>query len=141
MRHRLPVVEGGLRDAVHRRVLVDLGRESMSGAELARRYGRPSPTTLSQRDVPGMIDRLTPHIDEQRELARGNQAVALFYGLVSASVILGVSLVVAAAVLGGLQSGAGILSPPYTVKQQLSGGSAEVPDARGSESTTDTVSP
>ena len=68
------------------------------------------------RYVPRMIDRLTPHIDEQRELARGNQAVALFYGLVSASVILGVSLVVAAAVLGGLQSGAGILSPPYTVK-------------------------
>jgi hypothetical protein len=93
------------------------------------------------RYVPRMIDRLTPHIDEQRELARGNQAVALFYGLVSASVILGVSLVVAAAVLGGLQSGAGILSPPYTVKQHLSGGSAEVPDARGNESTADTVSP
>ena len=93
------------------------------------------------RYVPRMIDRLTPHIDEQRELARGKQAVALFYGLVSASVILGVSLVVAAAVLGGLQSGAGILSPPYTVKQHLSGRSAEVPEPTGRESTADTVSP
>jgi len=49
--------------------------------------------------------------------------------------------VVAAAVLGGLQSGAGILSPPYTVKQHLSGGSAEVTEPTGRESTADTVSP
>jgi hypothetical protein len=28
-------VAGGLRDAVHRRVLVDLGRESISGDEVA----------------------------------------------------------------------------------------------------------
>ena len=64
------------------------------------------------RFVPGLIDRLTPNIDEQKEIVRGNQAVAQFHGLVSAAVIIGVSIVVAAAVLGGLQSGAGILSPP-----------------------------
>ena len=64
------------------------------------------------RFVPGLIDRLTPNIDEQKEIVRGNQAVAHFHGLVSAAVIIGVSIVVAAAVLGGLQSGAGILSPP-----------------------------
>ena len=41
--HSLPVVEGGLRDAVHRRVLVDLGRESVSGAELVRRSQQVDP--------------------------------------------------------------------------------------------------
>ncbi len=63
------------------------------------------------RLVPGMVDRLTPNIDEQKEIVRGNQAAAQFFGLVSGAVIIGVSIVVAAAVLGGIQSGAGILKP------------------------------
>lgn len=54
--------------------------------------------------VPRIVDRLTPQMDEQREIARGNRAVAEYYGrLVSAS-ILGVSLVAAAAVLGGVMA-------------------------------------
>ena len=52
--------------------------------------------------LPGLIDRLTPNIDEQKEIARGNHAVADYYGRVVGAAILGVSLVVAAAVLGGL---------------------------------------
>ncbi len=52
--------------------------------------------------IPWLLDRLTPNIDEQKEIARGNQAVADYYGRVVGSAILGVSLVVAAAVLGGL---------------------------------------
>ena len=63
------------------------------------------------RMIPGMIDRLTPTIDEQKEIVRGNQTVAQFFGLVSGAVIIGVSIVLAAAVLGGIQSGAGILKP------------------------------
>ena len=58
-------------------------------------------------------------IDEQKEIVRGNQAAAQFYGLVSAAVIIGVSIVVAAAVLGGLQSGAGLLSPPTDAWRQF----------------------
>jgi uncharacterized membrane protein YjfL (UPF0719 family) len=54
--------------------------------------------------VPRLIDRLTPNIDEQREIARGNSAVAEFYGRVVAAAILGVSIVVAAAVLGGVMA-------------------------------------
>ncbi len=76
-----------------------------------------------------MIDRLTPHIDEQKEIVRGNQAVAKFYGLVSAAV----SIVVASAVLGGLQSGAGLLSPPYTIKQHFKENSSKIPAANRSE--------
>jgi uncharacterized membrane protein YjfL (UPF0719 family) len=52
--------------------------------------------------VPGLIDRLTPDIDEHKEIARGNAAVAEYFGRVTAAVILGLSIVVAAAVLGGV---------------------------------------
>jgi Domain of Unknown Function (DUF350) len=52
--------------------------------------------------VPGLIDRLTPDIDEHKEMARGNTAVAEYYGRVVGAVILGLSIVVAAAVLGGV---------------------------------------
>jgi hypothetical protein len=52
--------------------------------------------------LPTLIDRMTPNLDEKKEMARGNVAVGQFYGRVVGSAILGVSIVVAAAVLGGL---------------------------------------
>ncbi len=52
--------------------------------------------------LPRLIDRLTPHIDEEKEIIRGNQAVAEYFGRVVAASILGVSIVVAAAILGAL---------------------------------------
>ncbi len=52
--------------------------------------------------VPGLINRLTPDIDEQKEIARGNAAVAEYYSRIVGAVILGLSIVVAAAVLGGV---------------------------------------
>jgi predicted phage tail protein len=52
--------------------------------------------------VPGLIDRLTPDIDEHKEIARGNTAVAEYFGRIVSAVILGLSIVVAAAVLGGV---------------------------------------
>jgi hypothetical protein len=52
--------------------------------------------------IPRLLDRLTPNIDEQKEIARGNQAVAEYYGRVVGAAILGVSVVMAAAVLGGI---------------------------------------
>ena len=52
--------------------------------------------------LPGLIDRLTPNIDEQKERARGNVAVGQYYGRIVGSSILGVSIVIAAAVLGGI---------------------------------------
>ena len=51
--------------------------------------------------LPGLIDRMTPNIDEQKEIARGNTAVGESFGRVVAAAILGVSIVAAAAVLGG----------------------------------------
>ena len=52
--------------------------------------------------LPKLIDRLTPAIVEEREIALGNRAVADYFGRVVAACILGISIVVAAAVLGGL---------------------------------------
>lgn len=52
--------------------------------------------------LPGLIDRLTPNIDEQKEIARGNTAVGEYFGRVVAAAIIGVSIVAAAAVLSGI---------------------------------------
>ncbi|MEW6305277.1 MAG: DUF350 domain-containing protein [Verrucomicrobiota bacterium] len=55
--------------------------------------------------LPRLIDRLTPHIDEGKEIARGNQAVAEYFGRVVAASIIGISIVIGAAVLGGIIAG------------------------------------
>jgi uncharacterized membrane protein YjfL (UPF0719 family) len=52
--------------------------------------------------VPRLLDKLTPNIDEGREIVRGNVAVAQYFGLICGACILGLSLVVAAAILGGV---------------------------------------
>jgi uncharacterized membrane protein YjfL (UPF0719 family) len=57
---------------------------------------------ISSLIVPRLIDRLTPNIDEQKEIVRGNSAVAEYFGRVAGSTIIGMSLVIAAAVLGGV---------------------------------------
>lgn len=54
--------------------------------------------------VTRLMCRLTPNIDEEKEIARGNRAVADYYSRIVAASIIGVSLVVAAAVLGGVLS-------------------------------------
>jgi len=52
--------------------------------------------------LPKIIERFTPRIDEEKEIARGNQAVAEYFGRIVAAGIIGISIVIAAAVLGGL---------------------------------------
>jgi hypothetical protein len=51
--------------------------------------------------VPRIIDRLTPAIDDQAEMIRGNLAVATYVGQVTQAVIVGVSIVIAAAIIAG----------------------------------------
>ena len=55
--------------------------------------------------LPKLFDKLTPNIDEGKELVRGNQAVAAYYGRVVAAGIIGLSVIIAAAILGGLLAG------------------------------------
>ncbi len=57
---------------------------------------------ISTAFIPRLLDKLTPNIDENKEIARGNQAVAEYYGRVVAAAVTGVSVVIAAAVLGGI---------------------------------------
>ncbi len=52
--------------------------------------------------LPRLIDRMTPAVDEEKEIARGNRAVAEYFGRIVAACIIGMSIVVAAAVLGGI---------------------------------------
>jgi hypothetical protein len=52
--------------------------------------------------IPRIIQRLTPRLDEEKEIARGNVAVAEYFGRVVAACILGVSIVIAAAVVAGV---------------------------------------
>lgn len=57
---------------------------------------------VSSLIIPWLLDRLTPNIDELKEIVRGNQAVAEYFGRLVSAAIVGVSIVVAAAVLGGI---------------------------------------
>ncbi len=52
--------------------------------------------------LPRLVERVTPAIDEEKEIARGNVAVAQYFGRVVAAAIIGVSIVVAAAILSGV---------------------------------------
>ena len=59
---------------------------------------------LSSR-IPKVFNALTPDIDEGKEIAVGNRAVAEYFGRIVAAAIIGVSVIIAAAVLGGLIAG------------------------------------
>ena len=45
---------------------------------------------------------MTPAMDEEKEIARGNVAAAEYFGRVVAASILGMSVVAAAAILGAI---------------------------------------
>ncbi|MCM2267731.1 MAG: hypothetical protein NDI60_08185 [Elusimicrobiales bacterium] len=52
--------------------------------------------------IPAVFNKLTPNIDEGKEIVRGNRAVADYFGRIVSAAIIGVSLIIAAAVLGAL---------------------------------------
>jgi len=52
--------------------------------------------------VPKLIDRFTPSIDEDKEIALGNRAVAEYFGRIVSATIIGISLVIAASIVGGI---------------------------------------
>lgn len=57
---------------------------------------------LAAMVIPRFIDKLTPNIDEDKEIARGNRAVAEYFGRIASASIIGVSIVIAAAILSGV---------------------------------------
>jgi hypothetical protein len=52
--------------------------------------------------IPKLLDRLTPAIDEEKEITRGNRAVAEYFGRVAAATIISVGIIIAAAIIGGI---------------------------------------
>jgi len=52
--------------------------------------------------IPRLLDRLTPAIDEEKEIARGNRAVAEYFGRLAAAIIIGISIIIAASIIGGI---------------------------------------
>ncbi|OGR62743.1 MAG: hypothetical protein A2X31_06415 [Elusimicrobia bacterium GWB2_63_22] len=52
--------------------------------------------------IPSVFNKITPEMDEGKEIIRGNRAVAEYFGRIVSAAILGVSVIIAAAVLGGL---------------------------------------
>ena len=52
--------------------------------------------------IPKLLDRLTPNIDEEKEIARGNRAVAEYFGRLAAAAIISISIIIAAAIIGGI---------------------------------------
>ena len=54
--------------------------------------------------IPRILSRLTPNLNEDKEIARGNRAVAEYFGRVVGSTIIAIGIVIAAAILGGVIS-------------------------------------
>ncbi|MBS3061733.1 MAG: DUF350 domain-containing protein [Candidatus Diapherotrites archaeon] len=52
--------------------------------------------------VPRILYALSPKIDEEKEIARGNMAVAHYYGAIVQGVLIGFALIIAAAIISGI---------------------------------------
>ena len=52
--------------------------------------------------VPKILNMLTPNIDEEREIVRGNVAVAKYFGSIVHATILGLAIIIAAAIIAGI---------------------------------------
>ncbi|MEK6742236.1 MAG: hypothetical protein AABZ15_01425 [Nitrospirota bacterium] len=52
--------------------------------------------------IPRILSRLTPNLNEDKEIARGNRAVAEYFGRVVGATIIAIGIVIAAAILGGI---------------------------------------
>ena len=52
--------------------------------------------------APRLVNMLTPNIDEEKEILRGNVAVARYFGGVVQSIILGIAIIIAASIIAGI---------------------------------------
>jgi len=52
--------------------------------------------------IPRIVNKLTPHMDEEREIKKGNLAVATYMGQIVAGVTIAIGIIVAAAIIAGI---------------------------------------
>ena len=57
---------------------------------------------LSAVLIPKIVDKLTPEVDEQKEIKKGNVAVATYMGQIVAGVTIAIGLIIAAAIIAGV---------------------------------------
>jgi ABC-type antimicrobial peptide transport system permease subunit len=59
---------------------------------------------LSTLVIPKILSRLTPNMNEDKEIARGNRAVAEYFGRIVSAAIIGISIVIGAAIFAGVMA-------------------------------------
>jgi len=52
--------------------------------------------------LPKIFDKLTPNIDEGKEIIRGNVAVAEYFSRIVSASIIGISIIIAASIVAGI---------------------------------------
>ena len=52
--------------------------------------------------LPKLINRLTPNLDEGKEIKRGNNAVAQYFGRIVGAAILGMAIIIGSAIIAGI---------------------------------------
>jgi hypothetical protein len=52
--------------------------------------------------IPKIMNALTPQIDEEKEILKGNSAVAQYFGRVVQATVIGISIIIAAAIIAGI---------------------------------------
>jgi hypothetical protein len=52
--------------------------------------------------VPRLLGRMSPVLNEEKEIAGGNRAVAEYFGRIAGATIIGISIVIAAAIFSGI---------------------------------------
>ncbi len=57
------------------------------------------------KKIPIIFEQITPNIDEGKEIIRGNLAVAEYFGKIVSAGIIGISIIIAAAIIAGIIAG------------------------------------
>ena len=52
--------------------------------------------------APRLVNMLTPRINEEKEMLRGNVAVARYFGGIVQSIILGIAIIIGASIIAGI---------------------------------------
>lgn len=52
--------------------------------------------------IPKIVNKLTPHIDEEKEIRKGNVAVATYMGQIISGVTISIGIIIAAAIIAGI---------------------------------------
>jgi len=57
------------------------------------------------KKIPAIFDKITPNIDEGKEIVRGNLAVAEYFGKIVSASIIGISIIIGLSVMAGIIAG------------------------------------